>query len=237
MPTDLAKTGFQFLGARPGSFESVILRLIKAPPWEESVANNITMARLRLGFWGTLGFYWPYSPKHDFLPLFHWAVWIALASLIIAALLDAADGPVARKFDGRETAFGRFIDPLADKAIAWSAFSVLLHLYGAELWLAIPIAGIVAYDVDTSYQRARDNKKMQPNQFAKAKQWPLNIGVGALLFAAFLDPSVTPWFNVGSLSLLRFIASCGGLFLWIAFVLAAISAGIYHKQQLRFWAR
>ncbi len=232
MLRDSVQTGFRLLGAQSGSFESVILRLLRAPPWEESLANNITMARLRLGFWGTHGFYWPYSPKYNLLPQFHWVVWVGFALLVISALLDAIDGPVARRLDGRETAFGRFIDPLADKVIVWSAFSILLHLYGIDPWLVIPIIGIVLYDIDTSYRRARDNKKMQPNRFAKAKQWPLNVGVAVLLLGAVLGWNGESGFTVLDVPLQQFAARCGGLLLWAALLLAGASACVYHKREV-----
>ena len=216
----------RLLGGQPGYLESLFLRLLKSPPWEETIANNITMARMRIGFWGIHGFYWPYV----LLPQFHWAMWGTLSALIIAASLDAVDGKVARKLNC-ETAFGRFIDPLSDKVIAWSGFCVLLNHYDMSWCLVAPATGIVLYDILVSWTRIHD-KNMRTNLVAKFKQWPLDIGIGMLLVGVLIDWNVAHGFDV-DMTTIYTIATLGGtMCLWAALILATISAYIYTGEKL-----
>ncbi|OGG57417.1 hypothetical protein A2853_00650 [Candidatus Kaiserbacteria bacterium RIFCSPHIGHO2_01_FULL_55_17] len=211
------------LGARPGGVERRFFEWLEAPPWEDSIANNITMARLRVGFWGMHGFYWPYA----FLPGFDWAIAIAFVALMTGAVLDCLDGPVARKYN-HITDFGRFADPLADKTIAWSAFAVLLHHYGGAWWLAATTGSIVFYDVGVTRLR-KHYREMQTNRVAKAKQWPLDAGVIALLFGVLIDWN-PQWFNNGEAPIRYFIEMAGAVLLSTAAVLAGISALVYRHQ-------
>jgi len=62
------------------------------------------------------------------------AFWVFLA----AAVSDAVDGIIAKKFD-IETVFGAFLDPLADKALLVGAFVVLGVTGHVETWLVIMV--------------------------------------------------------------------------------------------------
>jgi CDP-diacylglycerol--glycerol-3-phosphate 3-phosphatidyltransferase len=53
-----------------------------------------------------------------------WAVWAGAALFVAAALTDALDGYLARRW-GAISVFGRVMDPLADKLLVLSAFIVL----------------------------------------------------------------------------------------------------------------
>jgi len=214
------------LGSQPGRFELAILRLLKSPPWEETLANNITMARMRIGFYGIHGLYWPYV----LLPQFHWMVWGAFIALVVAASLDGVDGLVARTLKC-ESDFGRFIDPFADKTIVWSAFFVLMYHYQGAWWLLTPVIGILLYDVSVSWARMND-KEMRTNWVAKWKQWPLDIGCGALLVGVLLDWNVVYGVGGNRAAAYDFTRIGGGLLLWIALILAAVSAFIYHKRRI-----
>ena len=66
--------------------------------------------------------------------------WLAMSVFALAAITDWADGYLARRW--RQTsAFGAFLDPVADKLMVAAALIVLVWLDRAETWLAIIIIG------------------------------------------------------------------------------------------------
>jgi CDP-diacylglycerol--glycerol-3-phosphate 3-phosphatidyltransferase len=66
--------------------------------------------------------------------------WLAMGVFTLAAITDWADGYLARKL-GQTSAFGAFLDPVADKLMVAAALIVLVWLDRAEAWLAIIIIG------------------------------------------------------------------------------------------------
>jgi CDP-diacylglycerol--glycerol-3-phosphate 3-phosphatidyltransferase len=63
-----------------------------------------------------------------------WWLIFAAALFITATLTDALDGHLARRW-GTETAFGRIMDPFADKLLVIGA---LVFLAGPDFWVATP---------------------------------------------------------------------------------------------------
>src|SRR6476660_6824823 len=71
----------------------------------------------------------------------HWATLHerdVLATLIFctAALTDWADGYLARKLN-QTSAFGAFLDPVADKLMVCASLLVLVHLERADVFVAL----------------------------------------------------------------------------------------------------
>jgi cardiolipin synthase len=66
--------------------------------------------------------------------------WLAMTVFALAAITDWADGYLARKL-GQTSAFGAFLDPVADKLMVAAALIVLVQLDRADAWLAIIIIG------------------------------------------------------------------------------------------------
>jgi cardiolipin synthase len=67
--------------------------------------------------------------------------WIALAVFVVAAITDFLDGYFARAWD-QHSAFGRMLDPIADKLLVASCLLMLAAdgiIHGWTLWAAIVI--------------------------------------------------------------------------------------------------
>ena len=70
-----------------------------------------------------------------------WLRWVALAVFIAAAITDFLDGYYARIWD-QQSAFGRMLDPIADKLLVASCLLMLAAdgiIHGWTLWAAIVI--------------------------------------------------------------------------------------------------
>jgi CDP-diacylglycerol--glycerol-3-phosphate 3-phosphatidyltransferase/cardiolipin synthase len=66
--------------------------------------------------------------------------WTAMSVFAVAAITDWADGWLARRWNVT-SAFGAFLDPVADKLMVAAALIVLVGLGRAETYLAIIIIG------------------------------------------------------------------------------------------------
>ena len=101
-----------------------------------NLPNKITLTRIFLIPVFVLFFYLDVVPYHEL---------IAAAVFAIAALTDALDGHIARKYN-LVTNMGKFLDPIADKVLVATAFIVMLTrpdvftLYFGDLGLML--AGI-----------------------------------------------------------------------------------------------
>ncbi len=65
-------------------------------------------------------------------------LWLALAVFILASLTDYLDGHIARKYH-QVTAFGKFMDPLADKLLVTAALLVFVQWGQIPGWAAFVI--------------------------------------------------------------------------------------------------
>jgi cardiolipin synthase len=62
--------------------------------------------------------------------------WLTLLVFFVAAVTDAADGYLAKRF-GWETELGKTLDPLADKLLLVTVFITLASLQLVPVWLAV----------------------------------------------------------------------------------------------------
>lgn len=104
-----------------------------------SLASKITLARVLLIplFLAALLTSWPLLFANSELA-FSLQPWIAALVFILIAVTDAVDGYVARKRK-EVTAFGKFIDPLADKLLVTAALLALVQIDALLAWIAFVI--------------------------------------------------------------------------------------------------
>ncbi len=100
-----------------------------------NVPNLITMSRIIL-IPLIIGLY--YIPD-EWLAL-EYRNFAATAVFVLAALTDWLDGYMARRLN-QMSAFGAFLDPVADKLIVVGALVVLLHLNRVDMLVALIIIG------------------------------------------------------------------------------------------------
>jgi len=125
----------------------------EAPPrppatgWRARTPNALTIARLGLTVWfiallalaDTRAVESVFMERELARP---WAIW-AVVLFVLAALTDAADGYLARRWNAISR-FGRIMDPLADKLLVLGAFVMLSgrdlgDLSGVAPWMTVVI--------------------------------------------------------------------------------------------------
>nr|VFK23727.1 MAG: CDP-diacylglycerol--glycerol-3-phosphate 3-phosphatidyltransferase [Candidatus Kentron sp. LPFa] len=106
-----------------------------------NIPNILTLFRIILIPAFVLFFYLPLS----------WKPLITAAIFGIAALTDWLDGYLARRLD-QTSAFGAFLDPVADKLMVVVALVLLVGSHGTP-WLAIPAAVIIGREIVVSALR------------------------------------------------------------------------------------
>ena len=92
--------------------------------------------------------------------------WTAMTIFAIAAFTDWADGYLARRW-GEVSAFGAFLDPVADKLMVAAALIMLVWLDRAESYLAMVIIG-------------------REIAISALREWMAQLGKGKSIAVAFL---------------------------------------------------
>lgn len=89
-----------------------------------NIANKLTISRICL------------IPVFIVAALFECAAagWAAFAMFVIASLTDYVDGRIARKYN-MVSAFGKFLDPLADKLLVTAALCVFVERGLVSVWV------------------------------------------------------------------------------------------------------
>lgn len=106
-----------------------------------TIPNQITLFRIILIPIFLIVFYLPLS----------WSHFGAFAVFWLAAVSDALDGFLARKLN-QSSAFGAFIDPVADKLMVVAALVMIVQDY-QTWWVAIPAIIMIAREVFISALR------------------------------------------------------------------------------------
>ena len=165
-----------------------------------NIPNLLTVLRVLLIPVFILLFYLPFS----------WSYWAASAVFALASLTDWLDGYLARRLQ-QSTAFGAFLDPVADKLMV-SVALVLLVAEHASLWLTLPAVIIIGREIVISALREWMAELGARAQVAVSRlgKWKTAAQMLALVILLGNPPVITFWVGLGYFLLI--IAA--GLTLW-----------------------
>ena len=150
-----------------------------------NLPNKLTMFRICLVPIFVIFMYLPLNNKFG----------ISLLIFIIAALTDALDGKIARKYN-LITDFGKFMDPLADKLLVIAALICLIEEALVPGWIVLVI---VSRELAVSIMRAivaGDGKVVAAGISGKLKTVTQMLAIVLLLFGAQIDSSLV--LNIGT---------------------------------------
>lgn len=166
-------------------------------PWS-SIPNLLTLARIGLIPIFVLAFYLP----------FQWSPMFCAILFSLACVTDWLDGFLARILK-QTSAFGAFLDPVADKLLVTFALVLLIGQYGA-LWVAIPAGIIICREILISALREWMAEIGQRNQVAVG--WIGKLKTAVQMMAIILLLSQSP--------------DLKNKIIWAGFVLMYVSAGL-----------
>jgi CDP-diacylglycerol--glycerol-3-phosphate 3-phosphatidyltransferase len=166
-----------------------------------NVPNSLTLFRIVLIPFFALVFYLPYR----------WSNLACAAIFACAAVTDWLDGYLARRL-GQSSAFGAFLDPVADKLMV-AVVLVLLVQSDPLPWLALPAAIIIGREIVVSALREWMAELGQRARVAVAKVGKVKttLQMLALLLMLYREPvGAFPTYSIGFM--LLYLAA--GLTLW-----------------------
>ena len=144
--------------------------------------------------------------------------WLAMGIFAVAAITDWLDGWLARRL-GVTSAFGAFLDPVADKLMVAAALILLVALGRADAYLAIIIIG-------------------REIAISALREWMAELGAGRRVAVAFLGKIKTGAQMTAIIALLLYeplipgipTPLLGTVALWIAVILTLWSMFHYLKK-------
>lgn len=158
---------------------------------------------------------------------------LLLLLFVLCALTDFLDGYLARKWK-LVSAFGRMLDPIADKLLVAGCLIALNINFGANLYVLIPSMAIIFRDIFISGTRehaANANIILPPTMLAKWKTAAEMLAILLLLIGISANSVMPISHNISQVSL---SAAKGGIaLLWLAAVLSLYTGWHYVKAALR----
>ena len=177
-----------------------------------NIPNLLTFLRIALIPLFVAVFYLPYTWAHAFSALI----------FALAGLTDWLDGYLARRLN-QESAFGAFLDPVADKLMVAAAIIMLVGREGS-LWLVIPAIIIIGREIAVSALR----------------EWLAGLGLGGIVAVAYIGKLKTTMQMVALLLLLYHdpvigipVRQLGMALIYFAAALTIWSMVIYLRAALR----
>jgi cardiolipin synthase len=145
---------------------------------------------------------------------------LATGIFIFAAVTDWLDGYLARRMK-QESAFGQFLDPVADKLIVAAALLVLLNMDRVQVWVALVIIGreITISALREWMAQVGASKSVAVHMVGKLKTTAQLVAIPFLLF----NGTLFDWLNA---------ALVGTWLIWIAAFLTLWSMFYYLKKAL-----
>ncbi len=140
----------------------------------------------------------------------------AAAVFALAALTDAVDGYVARRW-GQVTRLGQILDPIADKLLVLTGLFLLVDFDRVEAWVAIVLAGREFTVTGLRSVAAREGIELLPETTGKVKMAAQVVAILLLI----LDESVPLSWN---------FHYWGTAILFVSLALSLISAAQYIRQ-------
>jgi CDP-diacylglycerol--glycerol-3-phosphate 3-phosphatidyltransferase/cardiolipin synthase len=145
---------------------------------------------------------------------------LATGLFIFAAVTDWLDGYLARRMK-QESAFGQFLDPVADKLIVAAALLVLLNMDRVQVWVALVIIGreITISALREWMAQVGASKSVAVHMVGKLKTTAQLIAIPFLLF----NGTLFGWLNA---------ALIGTWLIWVAAFLTLWSMFYYLQKAL-----
>ncbi len=171
-----------------------------------SIPTLLTWARIALIPVFILVFYLPVS----------WANDASVMVFVLAAITDWLDGYLARRLD-QASAFGAFLDPVADKLIVAAALVLLVQAHPTP-WMAVPALVIIGREIAVSSLREwmaalGDRARVAVSMIGKVKT---TVQMIALILLLYRDP-------IGPIP----VYDLGLVLLYIAAILTLWSMAVY----------
>jgi CDP-diacylglycerol--glycerol-3-phosphate 3-phosphatidyltransferase len=182
-----------------------------------TIPNILTVARVAAAPGVALAFALLPRPLAD---------WVALVLFVTAALTDFLDGWLARKLN-QISAFGRMLDPIADKAMVVIALAVLTALHGPEPLLLLPVAAILLRETLVSGLREflKGAAVLSVTRLAKWKTTAQLSAIALMLASVPLTSIGIPAPLTGALGL---------ALLWVAAVLTVVTGWDYARKAMPY---
>ena len=163
--------------------------------------NLLTLLRIALIPVIVLVFFLPYA----------WSPPVTCAIFALAGITDWLDGYLARRFN-ESSAFGQFLDPVADKLMVTTAL-VLLLTYDQTWWLALAVIIIIGREITISALREwmaelGTSRHVAVSFIGKVKTTVQMLAIGFMLFRYPLGQF--PSYDVG----VALLVIAAGLTLW-----------------------
>ncbi|WP_106003879.1 CDP-diacylglycerol--glycerol-3-phosphate 3-phosphatidyltransferase [Magnetospirillum gryphiswaldense] len=151
-----------------------------------------------------------------------WTHWAACALFVAAAITDWFDGWLARSWN-QVSAFGRFLDPIADKLLVAAVLFMLVAFDRVSQWSELPALVILLREILVSGLReflAEIRVGMPVTRLAKWKTGFQMVALPVLLVGQ-AGPAMIP------------VQAIGEGFLWVAAALTMITGWDYLRSGLK----